>query len=191
MNDPNELAVDHPDLESFLHTQRAKYEERNYWFQHSLGAESHWLFIQASDALRHELYLPACTGFLTGIEASLRNTIAQLQKIASVEKLEKVSTFSNGLLRLARDSGISIDCLIFPGEQDFEANLRTRQSPVRLVNVRHTLCHGNIFEYVVTPEGLPTIFTPECCRELAQTLHQISREWVAGLGAFRRQTLGL
>lgn len=190
MKDRHDSRVD-PDLEGFLQTQRADYEERNYWFQQSLGAENQWLFIQASDALKHELYLPACTGFLTGIEASLRNTIAQLQNLASVENLVNVSTLSNGLLRIARDSGISIDCLIFPGEQAFEENLLTRQNHVSLVKVRHKLCHGNIFEYVVTPEGLPAFFTPECCRELAHTLHQISREWVASLGAFRDQTIGL
>lgn len=190
MNDHHELSGDEQQLEDFLRNQRADFDERSYWLQHSLGAESHWLFIQAYDALKQELYLPACTGFLTGIEASLRNTMAQVRDPARVESLEGISTLSNPLLRLARASGMIIDGLAFPGEQDFEANLATREN-VELVKVRHTLCHGNILEYVCLQEGLSPFFTPECCRDLANTLHAISRDWVANLGAFRKQTLGL
>jgi hypothetical protein len=80
--------------------------------------------------------------------------------------------------------------LIFPGEQDFVGNLLTRKNHIDLVKVRHTLCHGNILEYVGTPQGLPAVFTPECCRDLAHTLHGISRECLASLGGFR-QTLRL
>jgi hypothetical protein len=47
--------------------------------------------------------------------------------------------------------------------------------------------NGEVFE--VEKEGLPPLFTPECCRDLAETLHAISREWVASLGAFRKQAL--
>ncbi|WP_341524018.1 hypothetical protein AABC73_13595 [Pseudomonas sp. G.S.17] len=187
MNDNHEFPDDAQKLDSFLRERRADFDERNYWIEHSLGAESHWLFIQAYDALRHGLYLPACTGFLTGVEASLRNTLSQVQDPINVQNLGGISTLSNSLLRLARTCGINIDCLVFPGEQDFEARLATRQSHVELVRIRHTLCHGNILEYISRQEGLPPFFTPECCRDLAETLHAISREWVASLGEFRRQ----
>ncbi|UUC21435.1 ATP-binding cassette domain-containing protein [Pseudomonas asiatica] len=45
--------------------------------------------------------------------------------------------------------------------------------------------------YVKTEDDLGSVFTPECCRDLANNLHSISRKWVASLGAFRRETLGL
>lgn len=88
MNDYHEFSDDEQELDSFLRRQRADFDERNYWIEHSLGAESHWLFIQAYDALRHELYLPACTGFLTGVEASLRNTLAQVQTPRTLRTLQ-------------------------------------------------------------------------------------------------------
>lgn len=191
MSDYHEFPDDEQELDAFLRKQRADSHERSYWLEHSLGSESHWLFIQAYDALRHELYLPACTGFLTGVEASLRNTLAQVHNPTNVENLEGISTLSNALLNVARTNGINIDCLAFPGEQDFEAKLATRQNHVELVMIRHTLCHGNIFEYISKQEGLPTLFTPECCRDIAETLHAISREWIASLGAFRRHALAI
>lgn len=184
------LSGDEHQLEDFLRNQKADFDERSYWLQHSAGAENHWLFIQAYDALNHELYLPACTGFLTGIEASLRNTLAQMENPARVDNVDDISLLSNSLLRQARANGMSIDALAFPGEHDFEANLPTRQN-VELIRVRHTLCHGNILEYVSTQESVPPLFTPECCRDLANKLHLISRNWVANLGAFRKQTMGL
>ncbi|AZE55350.1 hypothetical protein PSH89_13655 [Pseudomonas sp. FP1911] len=190
MNDNREQSGNEQELESFLQKQQADFNERSYWLQHSLGAETHWLFIQAYDALKHELYLPACTGFLTGIEGSLRNTMAQVKIPAPIDNVDDISLLSNSLLRQARANGMSIDALAFPGEQDFETNLPTRQN-VELVRVRHTLCHGNILEYVSAQEDLPALFTPECCRDLANKLHVISRNWVANLGAFRKQAMGL
>ena len=190
MNDHREQSGNEQELESFLQKQQADFNERSYWLQHSLGPETHWLFIQAYDALKHELYLPACTGFLTGIEGSLRNTMAQVKIPARIDNVDDISLLSNSLLRQARANGMSIDALAFPGEQDFEANLPTRQN-VELIRVRHTLCHGNILEYVSAPESVPPFFTPECCRDLAKKLHVISRNWVANLGAFRKQAMGL
>lgn len=64
------------EIEEFLRVQRAECEERVYFMSHPLGAENHWLFTQAFEAMKQELYLPACTGFITGIEASIRNTMA-------------------------------------------------------------------------------------------------------------------
>ncbi|QEU31565.1 MULTISPECIES: hypothetical protein [Pseudomonas] len=178
------------ELQAFLCAQRAEFEERTYWVNHSLGAESHWLFEQAYEALKHGLYLPACTGFLTGIEASLRNTMAQVNNLARVESVDDISLLSNALLRQARANGISIEALIFPKEENFEDKLKTRQQPVEIVRVRHNFCHGNILEHVRTAYETP-FFTPECCRELAETLHMISRNWVASLGIYRKQILGL
>lgn len=178
------------ELQAFLRNQRAEFDERTYWVNHSLGAENHWLFTQAYEAMKHGLYLPACAGFITGIEASLRNTMAQVKNPARVENVDDITLLSNGLLRQARASGILIEALIFPDEEDFEAKLQTRQH-IELVRVRHNLCHGNILEYVKTAHDMPPLFTPECCRDLSETLHAISRKWVASLGIFRKQMLGL
>lgn len=84
-----------------------------------------------------------------------------------------------------------IDDLAFPGEQNFEVNLLTRSTHVELVKVRHTLCHGNILQYLRAEDDLGSFFTPECCRDLANNLHTISRNWVASLGAFRKKTWNL
>ncbi len=84
-----------------------------------------------------------------------------------------------------------IDDLAFPRGQNFEVNLPTRSTHVELVKDRHTLCHGNILQHVRTEDELGSFFTPESCRDLANNLHTISRNWVASLGAFRRETLGL
>lgn len=179
------------EMKEFLRQQREAFEERNYWLQHALGAENHWLFVQAYDAWKLELYLPACAGFLTGIEASLRNTMAQVKNPAPVENIDDISTLSNSLLRQARAGGMVIDDLAFPGEQNFEGNLLTRSTHVELVKVRHTLCHGNILQYLRAEDDVGSFFTPECCRDLANNLHTISRNWVASLGAYRKETLGL
>ncbi|MBD8483478.1 hypothetical protein [Pseudomonas coleopterorum] len=171
----------------FLRAQQAEYEERTFFLTHSLGAENHWLFAQAYEAMTQGLYLPACTGFITGIEASIRNTMAQIKKPNRVEHVDDVSTLSNGLLRAARAQGLPVDCLIFPGEEHFEANLQTK-THVEIVRIRHNLCHGNILEYVNTELGEGNaFFTPECCRDLAHMLYAISRNWAAGLGQFRKQ----
>ncbi|SFU20249.1 hypothetical protein [Pseudomonas marincola] len=111
MNDNREQSGNEQELESFLQKQQADFNERSYWLQHSLGAETHWLFIQAYDALKHELYLPACTGFLTGIEGSLRNTMAQVKIPAPIDNVDDISLLSNSLLRQARANGMSIDAL--------------------------------------------------------------------------------
>lgn len=189
MNSQHEPEDD--ELKDFLRLHREAFEERDYWLQHAIGAENHWLFIQAYDAWKLGLYLPACTGFLTGIEASLRNTMAQVKNLAPVENIDDISTLSNSLLRQARAVGMVIDDLAFPGEQNFEVNLLTRSTHVELVKVRHTLCHGNILHYVKTEGDLGSFFTPECCLELANNLHTVSRNWVARLGAFRREMSGL
>lgn len=175
----------------FLRQHLEAFAERNYWLQHGLGAENHWLFVQAYDAWKLELYLPACTGFLTGIEASIRNTMSQVKNPAPVENIDDISTLSNSLLRQARAVGMVIDDLAFPGEQNFEVNLLTRSTHVELVKVRHTLCHGNILQYLRTQGDMGSFFTPECCLGLANNLHMVSRNWVASLGAFRKKTLGL
>lgn len=177
------------EIAAILRVHQAEYEERTFFLTHSLGAVNHWLFVQAYEAMKQGLYLPACTGFITGIEASIRNTIAEMKKSARVDNVDDVSTLSNGLLRAAKAQGLPIECLVFPGEERFESNLHTK-TPVEIVRIRHNLCHGNILEYVNTELGKDNaFFTPECCRDLAHMLYAISRNWATDLGRFRKQLL--
>lgn len=182
--------------EAAQHWMRVKqeYEARMFFLEHRLGAEVHWFFTQALDALKQELYLPACSSFLIGIEASLRVTLAQLDKPARVEELDPAKTLSNRLLMAAKSKGIPVELLAFLDEDDFEEKLLSKKPNFRnveIVRVRHNFCHGNILEFVNAELGEGNaFFTPECCRTLAAELLVVSMTWVKGLGAYRKDVLG-
>jgi len=172
---------------------RTDYEEKIYFAEQDLGPEVHWFFIQALQALKTELYLPACTSFLNGIEASLRITMSQLDNPARVVELDPRKTLSNRLLKYALDMGLPVETLAFPEEDNFIERLESKhphQTYTEIVRVRHNLCHGNILEYINTDLGQDyAFFTPECCRDLAHLLYKVSIEWTKQLGAFRRGRL--
>lgn len=174
-----------------LEQVRRDHEERVFFLEQGLGADIHWFFSQALEALKSGLYLPACTSFIIGIEASLRVTLAQIDKPARVKELDPVKLLSNRLLLNAQQKGLPVQLLSFPNENDFIEKLNSNKpnlKNVELVRVRHNLCHGNILEYVNTELGEDNaFFTPECCRELATTLHEISKAWAEGLGNTRSE----
>lgn len=176
--------------QEFIEIRRREHQERVFFAEQGLGAEVHWFFTQAVQALKSELYLPACTSFLNGIEASLRVTMSQVESPARVEALDPVKTLSNRLLKSAQNAGLPVEALAFPEEGDFLERLESKkpdQVNTEVVRVRHNLCHGNILEYINTDLGEDnTFFTPECCRELAHLLHKVSKEWAEQLGVFRR-----
>ena len=178
-------------IAELLEQQRIEHEEKNFFVQHSLGAEVHWFFIQGLKALQCELYLPACASFLIGIEASLRVTQAQVINPSVVNELASEKTLSNRLLNDARDNGLPVHLLAFPEEIDFSDKLASRKSNlinVEIVRVRHNICHGNILEYRNSELGEDNIFfTPECVRDLTNNIYNISKKWVAGLGEFREK----
>jgi len=149
------------------------------------AAELHWFFIQAELALDRELYLPGTIGLINGIEASIRFTLHKLERGSLDDGLG--ATLSNPLLRHARDRGLPVDTLAFPGEQDFDAKLANRDTYVEIVRVRHNLAHGNIVEYINQEEGL---FTPECLRDTSVRLVALSRSWARALGDYRRKRFG-
>lgn len=181
--------MDHQ-IQEFIGHGTKEHEERLFFIEQGLGAEVHWFFTQALQALKSELYLPACTSFLNGIEASIRVTLSQLEKTARVVELNPKKTLSNRLLSDALDAGLPVEFLAFPNEQGFMQKLSTKPPNtlyVEVVRVRHNLCHGNILEYVNTELGEEyAFFTPECCRELAFKLYEVSKGWAQNLGAFRR-----
>lgn len=176
--------------QEFIDQGIRKHKEKVFLIEQGLGAEVHWFFTQAQQALESELYLPACTSFINGIEASIRVTLSQIKIPTRVKELDPIKTLSNRLLKNAQDAGIPIECLAFPNEQGFMHKLRTEKPNkvnVEIVKVRHNLCHGNILEYINTELGERNeFFTPECCRELAFVLYAASKQWAKNLGAFRR-----
>lgn len=171
--------------ESYLQKIRIEHERKFFFLNHNLGAEVHWLFTQALSALDSELYLPACTSFINGIEASLRITMSQIKKPCIVTELDNIPTLSNSLLLAAQNNGLPIEALAFPEESLFSDNLNSKKpnkTNVEIVRIRHNLCHGNFLEYTN-----PEFFTPECCRPLAHQLHDLCCEWTVQLGKFRKE----
>lgn len=181
------------EIQELLKRVHQEHQEKVFFAEQGLGAEVHWFFTQAVQALKNDLYLPACTSLINGIEASVRITMHQVENPFQVEKLDPAKTLSNRLLKDARDAGLPVEALAFPEEGDFLEKLESRkpiQVNVEIVRVRHNLCHGNILEYINTDLGEDNaFFTPECCRELAYMLHKVSKEWAKQLGTFRRGLL--
>ncbi|AHF01737.1 hypothetical protein THIAE_08180 [Thiomicrospira aerophila AL3] len=178
------------EIQKFIEVGQREYQEKVFFAERGLGAEVHWFFTQAVQALKSELYLPACTSFLNGIEASLRVTISQVENPARVEELDPIKTLSNRLLKSAQDAGLPVEYLAFPEESDFLEKLKSKKPNLvntEVVRIRHNLCHGNILEYINADLGEDNaFFTPECCRELAHILHKVSKQWAEELGVFRR-----
>jgi len=178
------------ELQQHMEQFRLEHEERIFFLKHNLGAEVHWFFSQGSEALKHGLIIPACSSFIIGIESSLRVTMAQIEKPVPVEELDPTRILSNRLLVAARDAGLPVEKLAFPGEPDFIDKLESvkpNQRNVEIVRVRHNLCHGNILEYINKDLGENNhFFTPECCLKLSIQLLQVSKAWVEELGKFRQ-----
>ena len=152
-------------------------------------AAMHWFFVQAIDALEHDLYIPACSAILNGIEASLRITIHQLEKSEDISNLSPDQVLSNPLISKAKDFGLPTQALTLPHEIDFEsklASIKPNRIDVEIVRIRNNICHGNLTEYINTTLGKENaILTPECFRELALDLVNVSRVWIYSLGMFR------
>src|SRR5690606_29429661 len=97
------------ELNDFLRQLREEYREKTFFIEQNLGAEVHWFFTQAVQALKSQLYLPACTSFLIGIEASLRVTMHQIHSRSRVKSLHPRRILSNRLLKDALSSGLPIE----------------------------------------------------------------------------------
>lgn len=161
---------------------------RKQFFQASLmNPAFHWFFTQGQEALMRELYIPGVSALLNGIEASIRVTMTQLAEDYDGKLvLSNYRLLSNTLLRKARDEGLPVHKLAFPGEDDFNNVLERKDKNVEVVQLRHDVCHGNILRFIVTMEfeGIRTL-TPECLREIAAILLGVSYEWAKSLAEFR------
>lgn len=179
------------DVQVWIAAQRAELEERDHFFEALAAAEFHWFFVQGLQAIRNNLYVPGVSSLLNGVEASLRVTIAQLSgQEAEVEGPSPYRVLSNKLLFNAQEVGMPVHLLAFPGEADFAGKLasaKPNRVDVEIVRQRNNICHGNIFEFINRDLGPQNaFFTPECLRELADVLLEMSHAWADGLGAFRR-----
>ena len=178
------------DIPEYLEKVKKEHEEDVFFLQQNLGAEVHWFFQQGLAALKSELYLAACSSFIIGIEASLRITQSQVENPVVVEELDPVKTLSNRLLNDVRAIGLPVELLAFPEETDFEQKLVSKKpnfKNVEIVRIRHNLCHGNILEHRNSELGEGNIFfSPECVRDLASDLYQLSKQWALGLAEFRK-----
>lgn len=197
------MAIDTDDydpveVEAFEKYQAQLRELEAYWPYRTTAAID-WFFDQATRAIHGELWLASCTAFLNGIETSLRVTmklkasLAHQQPVTPLVDLSDMATLSNALLRRAHQEGMPVALLVFPDEQDLLAKIADGAPKLpyaEIVRVRHNLCHGNIYEHIIAVSdgmGEPVrIFTPECMRDLAQTLSAISKLWVAGLHQYWR-----
>ncbi|WP_194725442.1 hypothetical protein [Noviherbaspirillum malthae] len=154
------------------------------------GAETHWFFVEAEKALRHDLYIAAVLSFINGIEASIRTNVMYVKGKFDEESMRKIDIMKNALLLEARAIGMRVELLAFPDEADFEEKLNTtgrKIRPVELVRVRNNLCHGNVFEYFTkVPDTEETIFTSECLRDLALTIQGISQAWSKEVERFKK-----
>lgn len=160
---------------------RPPYQDYAQWLQ---AAEIHWFFVQSEQAMEYGLYVPAAMGFLTGIEASIRVTMHQLARRGLDDEIRYY--LSNLLLKRAKDEGLPVKLLAFPNETDFESKLEAKKPYTEIVRVRHNLAHGEIREYLIREFNA---FTPECLRDLTQTLRDISRQWVSSLAEYRADNL--
>ncbi|XGI80442.1 hypothetical protein ACED16_01220 [Enterobacter hormaechei] len=189
---PNFLS---PEDQAEYDAYMARFSEVNHYYDYRTVPVIDWFFIQATEALHHDLWIPACTSFLNGIETSLmvalkslmlKTTVNDQQPAPELVDLEGISVMSNALLKKVRQEGVPVELLSFPAEQDMLAKVAAGKKPeAEIVRLRNNLCHGNILEFIMSVDigtsGPIRIFTPECCRELAHELSSISRNWVVGL----------
>lgn len=167
-------------------TFRESLEKRHRYLDRSLGATVHWFFVQGVQALEQNLYIPGVASLITGIEASLRTTMKSLESADFLADHDLGKTLSNSLLRDAKEAGLPVEALAFPGEEDFHEKLRSNRPHVKIVQVRHNLAHGNILEFVNEELGADNrFFTPECLRDLSSVLEEICERWTEELSKFR------
>jgi hypothetical protein len=175
-------------IEDWL-TQHKK--DAHFFLENLRGAEFHWFFVQAVNALEHDLYVPAVSSLFNGVEATLRVTLQQIADPHFMQAPSSYQVLSNRLILDAHAHGMPVENLAFPGENNFFEKLRSEKPArvdVEIVRLRNDICHGNVFEFInrELDEG-NHLFTPECLRDLAATLMEISKQWALELGKFRHE----
>ncbi|CAD6175256.1 Uncharacterised protein [Escherichia coli] len=189
---PNFLS---PEDQAEYDAYMSRFSEINHYYDYRTVPVIDWFFKQATEALHHDLWIPACTSFLNGIETSLMVTLKSLMLKPTVNDqhpapelvdLEGISVMSNALLRKAKQEGMPVELLSFPAEKNMLAKIDAGKKPeADIVRLRNSLCHGNILEFIMSVKvGSPDpirIFTPCNCCGLALLLSALSKKWTVGL----------
>jgi len=168
------------------------WKDRNLFFESLCAAEQHWFFVQGHDAYVQELYVPALSSLLNGIEATLRITLHQIDSNApeNLSELSPYRVLSNKLISQAHDHGLEIKYLAFNDEIDFLEKLNSKKpnrKDVEIVRLRNNICHGNIVEFVNRDLGAEnSYFSPELLKSTTEEVLAISADWCEALGRFRR-----
>lgn len=170
------------DHKAYAKELKRRHLEQTFFMRALAPSPFHWQFQQAYDALQNDLYLPGLSGLLNGIEASLRTICCHIKDIPLDGDLGRV--MSNGLLKEARDHGMNIEKLAFPGEEDFMDCLDNPKAPVQLVRLRNDICHGNFQSYGRELLGIGDFFTPECLGPVSATLLDVCFEWALEVAGF-------
>jgi hypothetical protein len=183
--------------DDYISDQNKRYAKfggiRFLFFESLCAAEQHWFFIQGHDAYVNELYVPALSSLLNGIEATLRVTLHMLKKEAEddIRDISPYRVLSNTLINEAKDAGLPVEYLAFNDEKDFLEKLASEKPnrvDVRIVQLRNNICHGNVMEFVnveLGPEN--AFFTPECLKPVTERVLAISADWCEMLGRFKRE----
>jgi hypothetical protein len=181
----------------YITNQNMRYEpfwrERNLFFESLCASEQHWFFVQGHDAYIHELYVPALSSLLNGIEATLRITLHQIggETQGDMKDIPPYRVLSNKLISQANDLGLDVKYLAFNDEDDFFERLNTTKSnrrDVEIVRLRNNICHGNITEFINRDLGAEnSYFSPELLKDTTEKVLAISADWCEILGKFRRQ----
>lgn len=165
-------------------------KKRFFFHEYRLPSYLSSIFSQSYEALENRLILPACTGFINGIEASLRIVLKEYSIRNIFLDLDPKITLNNRLLNDAREIGLPVELLAFPKEDDFLEKITSKSKPEKyaeIVRLRHNFCHGNVLEFINKDLGEGNyFFTPECTLPVALNLLEISRRWVPQLGEFRK-----
>jgi|SRR5712664_4136413 len=105
------------------------HEVRNLFFESLSAAEQHWFFVQGHDAYVQELYVPALSSLLNGIEASLRVTLHLLgkDKEKDIRDLSPYRVLSNKLILQAQEAEMPVKYLAFNDETDFYDRLKSEK----------------------------------------------------------------
>ena len=170
-----------------------RYREVQNVFLSLCAPEQHWFFLQGHDAYVQELYLPALSSLLNGIEASLRVTLHLLNKDTEQPDIRDLSPYcvlSNKLISQAQEAGMPVQHLAFSEEKDFLEHLKSEKPSrmdVGIVRLRNNICHGNVTEFINTEHGPEmSFFVPELLRPVTEEVLAISADWCKELGHFRR-----
>lgn len=169
-------------------------KKREFAFVERLqGAEQHWFFIQGLQCLEHGLHLPAASCILNGLEATLRIYVQRFSDPRPDWSLEPspYRVLSNPLIVQARALGLSVECLAFPGEDDFDDKLNSakpNRRDVEVVSLRNQLCHGNLWSFINKDLGEKNaIFVPNVLERVVEQLIVISENWAVELQKFRNE----